>query len=117
MKHASFFTISTEVGVEFTDSTLKEIEKEIHRLHVEPVSEEEMELVRNYILGSLLGSLENIFSHADKFKQTYFSGIELDYFDYYQEEILAMNTGKVKELAIQYLDYSKMEKIITGAMP
>lgn len=117
MKHASFFTISTEVGVEFTASTLKEIEKEIHRLHVEPVSEEEMELVRNYILGSLLGSLENIFSHADKFKQTYFSGIELDYFDYYQEEILAMNTGKVKELAIQYLDYSKMEKIITGAMP
>lgn len=117
MKHASFFTISTEVGVESTASTLEEIEKEIARLQVEPVSEDEMELVRNYILGSLLGSLENIFSHADKFKQTYFSGIELDYFDYYQEEILAMNTTKVKELAIRYLDYAKMEKIITGAMP
>lgn len=88
MKHTAYFTLATEVGVEVTDNTLREIEKEIRLLKQEPVPAEEMELVRNYMMGSLLGSLENIFSHADKFKQAYFSGIGLEYFDYYQQVIL-----------------------------
>ena len=117
LKHGAYFTISTEVGIDFTRPTLIEIEKEIHRLHVEDVPEEEMELVRNFLTGSLLGSLENIFSHADKFKQAYFSGVTLDYFDYYHSEMLRMTPERVKQLALQYLDYYKMEKIIVGQMP
>lgn len=116
MKYTSYFTLATEVGVEVTQNTLKEIEKEIKLLKEEAVPAEEMELVRNYMMGSLLGSLENIFSHADKFKQAYFSGIDPDYFDYYQQVILHIDAGTVQQLANTYLDYDRMEKIVVGKL-
>ncbi len=116
MKHTAYFTLATEVGVEVTENTLNEIEKEINLLKEKAVPAEEMELVRNYMMGSLLGSLENIFSHADKFKQAYFSGIGLEYFDYYQQVILKMDAPTVQQLANTYLDFDRMEKIIVGKL-
>lgn len=114
LEKAAFFTIATEVGVDFTGHTLEEIKKEMQTLQQERVSEDEIALVRNYLMGSLLGSLENIFSHADKFKQAYFSGLDLDYFTYYESEILQMNADRIQELAGQYLNYEAMEKIVVG---
>jgi zinc protease len=114
MKHTAYFTIATEVGVDVTHATLVEIEKEINLLRNELVGEDELNLVRNYLMGSLLGSLENIFSHADKFKQAYFSNLDLNYFKYYQDQILAIDAGRVQELANTYLDYDKMEKVVVG---
>lgn len=116
MKHTAYFTLATEVGVDVTGPTLQEIEKEINLLKTAPISEAELELVRNYMMGSLLGSLENIFSHADKFKQAHFSGIDLDYFDYYQQCILQMDVETVQQMANKYLDYDRMEKIIVGKL-
>src|SRR5690606_15081945 len=83
LKHRAFFTLASEVGVDVTIATLGEIEREMNRLRNEPMGEEELSVVKSYLMGSLLGSLENIFSHADKFKNVYFSGLGLDYYDYY----------------------------------
>jgi len=116
MKHTAYFTLATEVGVDVTGATLSEIEKEINLLKSQPIAEGELELVRNYMMGSLLGSLENIFSHADKFKQAYFSGISLDYFDYYQQQILNMDVETVQRIANTYLDFDRMEKIVVGKL-
>src|SRR5690606_29351910 len=70
LKYTGFFTIATEVGVASTQDTLKEIATEFDRLRSEPPQQEEVDLVRNYMQGVMLGSLESIFSHVDKFKAT-----------------------------------------------
>lgn len=114
LAHGAYYTISTEVGVDVTADTLKEIEHEIQVLRQEPVSEAELKLVKNYMIGSLLGSLENIFSHADQFKQVLFSGLDLEYYTYYQREVLNIDADRILELARTYLDYDRMEKIIIG---
>lgn len=114
LKHAAFFTISSEVGTDVCADTLKEIEFELRRLREEPVSEEELALVKNYLLGSMLGSLEDVFSHADKFKQVYFSGLGLDYYDYYTREVQEISPSRLQALAREHLDYDKMVKVIVG---
>ncbi len=116
MKHAAYFTLSTEVGTAHTQATLDEISKEISILRTEPVNEDELKLVKNYMMGSLLGSLESIISHADRFKQAYFSGLDLGYFAYYQRQILEINASRVLELAQQYLDEEQFTKIIVGKL-
>lgn len=116
MKHGAYFTLSTEVGTEFTQATLDEISKEIQILRTELVGKDELDLVKNYMMGSLLGRLENILSHADRFKQVYFSGLELDYFTYYQQEIAEMDPTRIKSLAQQYLDEDQMTTIVVGKM-
>ena len=116
LKHGAFFTIASEVGVDATAPTLAEIEKEIQKLRDEPVAESELTLVRNYMMGSTLGGLENVFSHADKFKNAYFSGLGLDYYDYYTEVVNTITPGELHRLADLYLDYDRMVKVVVGRL-
>lgn len=114
LQHDAYLTIATEVGADATRATLVEIEKEIGRLRSEPVSDEELQVVKSYILGSMLGSLENIFAHGDKFRNVYFSGLDIDYYDYYVETIKGMDAAAVMNIANTYLDFDKMAKVVVG---
>jgi predicted Zn-dependent peptidase len=55
LQHSGYFFITCEVGAEVTGEALKEIRKELDLLRSEEVKEEELSLVKNYMLGSFLG--------------------------------------------------------------
>ncbi len=114
LKHGGSLFIATEVGADVCRDTLSEIEKEINLLKTELVPQEELDLVRNYMLGSLLGSLENVFSHADKFKNVYFAGLDYTYYDRYTNIIKAITPQDILSLANKYLDFDQMYKVIVG---
>lgn len=114
LQHTGLFTLSSEVGVEVTQATLLEIEKEFDLLRQSPPEQAEVDLVRNYLQGVMLGSLENVFSHADKFKATYFSDMDLNYYSYYAEIIDGMTTQKVQDIAQEYFDYNDLLKVVVG---
>ncbi|AMR34572.1 peptidase M16 [Mucilaginibacter sp. PAMC 26640] len=112
--HTGSFFIATEVGADVCRSAMAEIEKEINLLKEELIPVEELSLVRNYMLGSLLGSLENVLSHADKFKSLYFAGLDYDYYDRYTETVKNITSQQLKELAKQYWDFDAFVKVIVG---
>ncbi|WP_316785144.1 pitrilysin family protein [Pedobacter frigiditerrae] len=114
LKDAGYFFIATEVGTEVCVSALEEIEKEINILKTELVAEEELGLVRNYMLGSMLGSLENAFSHADKFKNIYFSDLDYDYYTKYIQTVKTITPEEIIATANQYLDWNAMTKVVVG---
>jgi len=114
LKDAGYFFISTEVGADVCTAAMSEIEKEMQLLRTKLVSEGELALVRNYMLGSLLGSLENAFSHADKFKNTYFFGLDASYYERYVHTVRTISPQTLLELANTYLQFDKLEKVIVG---
>lgn len=114
LKYGAFFTIATEVGVDVTNATLIEVEKEINRLKTEPISMDELNLVKNYINGSFLGSLENVFSHVDKFKNVYFVGLDLRYYNRHLQIVKNSTPETIMETAKRYLDYDNMVKVVVG---
>lgn len=114
MKDAGYFFIATEVGADVCTNALVEIEKEIELLKSETVADEELDLVRNYMLGSMLGSLENAFSHADKFKNIYFSGLSYDYYDNYIKTVKTITPEEIKNLANRYLTTEEFTRVIVG---
>ncbi|WP_410220826.1 M16 family metallopeptidase [Pedobacter sp.] len=114
LKQAGYFFIATEVGADVCADALKEIEKEITLLKTEPISEEELDLVRNYMLGSMLGSLENAFSHADKFKNIYFSGMDYDYYSRYIDTVKTITPAQLMNIANKYLNSDQMIKVVIG---
>lgn len=114
LNHAGFISVVTDVGSEYTEDTLKQIELESRRLQEEKVSEEELELVKNYMLGSMLGSLESIFSHVDKYKSVYYSGLDLDYYTYYSNVVRQINPDQVQDIAQKYLGVDDMVKVVVG---
>lgn len=113
-QNAGYFVIGSEVGADVCTAAINEIEKEIKILQTELIPQQELELVRNYMMGSLLGSLENALSHADKFKNILFSGLTYNYYDQYINTIRTITAEEIQILAIKYLDFSDLEKIIVG---
>lgn len=114
LKNAGYFFIATEVGVDVCSAALTEIEKEVNILKTERVTEDELALVRNYMLGSLLGGLENAFSHADKFKNIYPYGLGYDYYERYIQKVETITPDEVLELANKYLDLDSFNRVIVG---
>lgn len=112
--HAGYMNIATEVGVEVTSATLKEIHFEMERMRNENVTESELALVRNYMLGTFLRSMDGPFALADRFKGIYFSGLGYDYFDRYFETIQTVSAQRIRQLAEQYLVPSDMIELVVG---
>ncbi len=116
LQKAGYFFIASEVGADVCQATLTEIEKEINILKTDLIPVEELALVKNYLMGSLLGSLENAFSHADKFKSLYFYGLDYDYYDKYIKTVKNIQPEELKVMANKYWDYNEFYKVIVGKM-
>ena len=114
LKRGGALFIATEVGADVCKSAITEIEKEINLLKSQLIPVEELSLVRNFMLGSLLGSLENVLSHADKFKNLYFSGLDYDYYDRYVDAIKTVTADKLQQLANTYLNFEDFYRVIVG---
>jgi len=113
-KQGGALFIATEVGADVCKAATIEIEKEINLLKTELIPDDELALVRNYMLGSLLGSLENVFSHADKFKNLYFSGLDYAYYDRYTQIVKTVTADELLKLANRYLNFDQFYKVIVG---
>ncbi|MFC6101003.1 M16 family metallopeptidase [Olivibacter domesticus] len=114
LKHSAFFTIATEVGINVTQATLDEIHKEMDKLRTDLMPIDELNLVKNYMNGAFIGSLENIFSHVDKFKNVHFIGLDLHYYTRHLQKIKESTPEDVLAIANKYLNFSEMSKVIVG---
>lgn len=109
-----YFFISTEVGVDVTNDTLKEIYKEIKTLREELVDADELETVRNYILGQFLRSVDGPYSLADKFKAIWEFDLGYDYFEKYFESVKTISPEELKGLANKYLQEKDLIELVVG---
>lgn len=112
--NAGYFFISTEVGADVTNDALKEIYAEIKLLREELVGEEELETVRNYVLGQFLRSVDGAYALADKFKAIWEFGLGYDYFDRYFDAVKSVTPQELKDLANKYLQEKDLIELVVG---
>ncbi len=112
--NGGFFYISTEVGTDVTNDTLKEIYKEIKLLRDELVDADELETVRNYVLGQFLRSVDGPYSLADKFKAIWEFDLGYDYFEKYFEAVKTITPEEIKALANTYLQEKDLIELVVG---
>lgn len=115
MKEKGYFMISTDVANEYVEKTLKEIEKEIITLQNERVGEEELQVVKNYLLGGILTSLETPFQIADMLSVLKLNGLTTEHLKKTFELVQNMDTNRILELAQKYLKTKDMVTVIAGS--
>lgn len=113
-KNQGFFFVGTDVGADVSNATVAEVFKEIRRLKEEPVPVEELNLVRNYLLGSFQSSIENAFSYAEKFKSVHLYKMDYDFYDRYFEAVSTTSPARLMELANIYLEEESLYTVIAG---
>lgn len=103
LQHGGFFYISTEVGSDVTKNALEEIYKEIQLLQTKKISNEELDLVRNYLMGKILKSCDGPFNMAEMFENVYFYGLDYDFYNRYIHKIKTITPENLMSLANKYL--------------
>lgn len=115
LKELCVFVIGTEVGAEFTFPALKEIYFEIDRLRNEPVSENELDLVRNYLLGELLRSFDGAFAIADSITSLFeYNDLDYSFFEKTITTIKTITPEQIMNLANHYLRSNDLTECIAG---
>lgn len=99
----SAWMISTEAGKDVCEATIEEVYKEMQRLREEPVDEEELLLVRNYLMGSILGDLDGPFQIMGRWKNIILNGLDKSYFYNSIREIKTIQAEELQSLAKKYL--------------
>lgn len=100
----SALMISTEAGRDVCEDTIKEVYHEMKRLREEKVSAEELLLVKNYLIGTVLGDLDGPFHIIGRWKNIILNGLSEDHFYKSIDSIKSVTPEKLQELANQYLD-------------
>lgn len=108
----SAWVVSTEAGREVSEATIKEVYHEMERLRNEPVSEQELLLVKNYLLGMVLGDLDGPFQIMSKWKNIILNNLGENYFDESMNAIREVTTAELQELANKYLQPENFYEVI-----
>jgi predicted Zn-dependent peptidase len=108
----SALMISTEAGKDVCEETVKEVYKEMELLRQEPVSDEELLLVKNYLIGTILGDLDGPFHIIGRWKNVVLNELPQDYFYSSVDAIKKVSPAELQELANKYLQPEAFYELI-----
>ena len=102
LQHTAW-VVSTDAGKDVSEATIEEVYKEMKRLREEKISEEELLLVRNYMIGGILGELDGPFQIMAKWKNIILNNVDENYFYDSVREIKTVSADELLTLANKYL--------------
>ncbi|MBM3415956.1 MAG: insulinase family protein [Bacteroidetes bacterium] len=104
--HDTAWMVATEAGKDVCEATIEEVYKGMKLLREEPVDEEELLLVRNYMMGSILGDLDGPFQIIARWKNLVLNNLTEQYF---YDTISAVKTITAEELQLLAQKYLQPE--------
>lgn len=116
LKYATYLIISTEVGNEYVEPTLKEITNELTRLQDELISVDELETVKSYLLGEFLRDFDGPFALSGSFKAINDFSLDYSFYENYLATLRTISAEEIKRLAQQYLDPEDFYTVVAGSM-
>jgi zinc protease len=108
----SAWMISTEAGRDVCEPAVKEIYHEMQRLRDELIDEEELLLVRNYMMGGLLGDLDGPFHIIARWKNIILNDLDENYFYDSIKTIKTITAEELQQLAEKYLQPSEFYELV-----
>ncbi|MCB0638402.1 MAG: insulinase family protein [Lewinella sp.] len=108
------FQIDAEVGNEVVEGTRREIFHEMDRLREELVPAAEMDMLRNYLMGSSLSMIDGPFNWAETVRTLLSEGLPLSAFAELVSTIQTITPEQLRELAQRYFDPGQMWEVTVG---
>ena len=109
-----YLAIATQVRHEEAEAALAEIYFEIERLRRELISEEELQLAKNMMIGEILRILDGPFGIADVTIENIMCGMDNSATQHSVEQIFAITPEQVQRLAQQYLRREDLVVAVVG---
>jgi zinc protease len=115
LQNAGYFNIGSEVGSDVCNAALVEIYKELERLRNEPVPQDELQLVKNYLRGNFMRSMDGPFALAERFKHVWLHNMDYSYYESYIKALSSITSAQLIEIANKYLQKDSIYELVVGA--
>lgn len=112
--NSGYFFIATETGAEVTEKAIDEIYFEIKRMRDEIVPVDELQLVKNYLLGRFMRSFDGPFALADRLKGVLYYDVGYEYYERFVNTIKEITPGQLQDLANSYLAQEELTEVVVG---
>lgn len=107
-------SIASEVNSNHVEETIAEIKREMDRLRDELVSDDELEMVRNYLSGELMRSFDEPFYAADTKMFLLEFGLGQDYYARVTDALRSVTAESLREVARRYYDPQSLKVAVAG---
>ena len=114
LKHSGIFCIQTEIGVEHKKNCLEDIYNEIDKMNTDLVSDREIVLARNYLLGKFLSRIDGPLNRAEQFKKYYIEGNSVSKLSEFVEKIRSCDAKTIRNLSQKYLKPNTFTEVVVG---
>lgn len=110
----SVFAINSDVNADRTQQAIDACFEELNRLQEEPVSREELDMVKNYMAGIQLRAADTTVTSMQKFAYWHRFGLDETEMHRYLTEIKKVTPEEIFLLAKRYFSYNNFTRIVVG---
>ncbi|MDR2835311.1 MAG: insulinase family protein [Bacteroidales bacterium] len=106
--------IVSDVGIDFIDNTVEEVFNETEKLCKNLISKTELEVVRNYMLGEIMSSVDGIFNQSEVWKAIILKKQKKSMIQQSVERIKNITATEIRQLAKKYLKKDDFFVVVAG---
>ena len=106
--------ITTEADNQYIDAIIGEVYHEIDRLQNDLAPNDEVEMVRSYMLGDFCRAYEGPFSLSEAWIYTETAGLDDGFFERQIDSIRSVTSEEIRTLAQRYLCKEKLIEVVAG---
>ena len=115
LRRDGYFVISTDVGNEYLEKTIFEINKELDILRNQLIGEDELKLVKNYIKGYMLSMINGNINTLSLIKTIELSNLGRDYFTNFVDKISGTTSEDLIKIANKHLPSDEITEVLVGS--
>ena len=113
-RNTIYMIISTEVGTDVTQPTIKEIFAELKRLQEEPVGEEELSIAKSYLVGDFMRSVDGVYELLERERSFFTSHSDDTYTRNYLDAIESTTAQDIMQLAQKHFNPNDFVTVTAG---
>ena len=106
--------ITTEADNHYIDAIITEVYREMDRMCNDLAPQEELEMVKNYMLGDFCRSYEGPFSLSDAWIYTETAGLDDEFFTRSLDAIRSITSEEIRTLAQRYFCKERLIEVVAG---
>ena len=111
-KNGGALIVHTETGREVVEDAVREIYHEMNLLRETKADDEELLLVKNYLLGGLLGDLDGPFSILRRWRTLILNGFTEEHFNQNIRTYKTITADELQALAVKYFDPNDFHELV-----
>lgn len=115
LRTTDYWMVLADVKKGFAGATMDEVYKEITLLKEIALEKEELETVRNYMVGHFLSQFSNPFDLMGRFKKIHLQGLGYSYYEDQLKYIKTFDPDEISHIGKKYFADETIKEIIVGA--